>query len=104
MATWETGYRRADSMRPYPDEEIVCVTMNWWSPPSVITMRRVTGMPGGPISDRKAGQSSALDTALCAVGAVFPSLPDEDEAEVVAHYEEHGGRLSTAVFTAIGNY
>ncbi|MFD7493574.1 hypothetical protein ACFV8T_14325 [Streptomyces sp. NPDC059832] len=31
-------------------------------------------------------------------------MPDEDEAEGVAYYEERRGRLSTAVFTAIGNY
>lgn len=33
MATWATGYRAVESMRPAPDEEIVCVTMNAWHPP-----------------------------------------------------------------------
>ncbi|MFB6712763.1 hypothetical protein ACFCZY_05120 [Streptomyces sp. NPDC056237] len=104
MATWETGYRGVESMRPYPDEEIVCVTMNWWSPPSVIIHAPGDGHAWRADFGQITGQSSALDTALRAAGAVFPSLPDEDEAEVVAYYEEHGGRLSTAVFTAIGNY
>ncbi|MFB7190225.1 hypothetical protein ACFCZT_34140 [Streptomyces sp. NPDC056230] len=104
MATWETGYRRVESMRPCPDEEIVCVTTNWWSPPSVIIHAPGDGRAWRADLGQETGQSSALDAALRAAGAVFPSVPDEDEAEVVAYHEEHGERLSTAVFTAIGNY
>ncbi|WP_406499808.1 hypothetical protein OG936_34815 [Streptomyces sp. NBC_00846] len=104
MATWATGYQKVKSMRPYPDEEIVCATMNWWSPPSLVIHAPGDGHAWQADFGQDTGQSSALDTALRAAGAVFPSLPDDDEAEVVAYHEEHGGRLSTAVFTAIGNY
>jgi hypothetical protein len=103
-ATWATGYRRVESMRPCPDEEIVCVTMNRWSPPSMMIHAPGDGHAWRADFGQDTGQSSALDMALRAAGAVFPSLPDADEAEVVAYCEEHGGRLSTAVFTAVGNY
>ncbi|WP_406467980.1 hypothetical protein [Streptomyces sp. NBC_01594] len=103
-ATWATGYRRVKSMRSYPDEEIVCVTMNRWSPPSLVIHAPGDGHAWRADFGQDTGRSSALDAALRAAGAVFLSLPDEGEAEVVAYYEEHRGRLSTAVFTAIGNY
>ncbi|MFD6280788.1 hypothetical protein ACFWFI_35270 [Streptomyces sp. NPDC060209] len=103
-ATWATGYSGVKSMRPCPGEEIVCVTMNRWSPPSMIIHAPGDGQAWRADFGQDTGQSSDLDAALCAADAVFPSLPDEDEAEVVAYYEEHGGRLSTAVFTAIGNH
>ncbi|WND39220.1 hypothetical protein RI578_35195 [Streptomyces sp. BB1-1-1] len=35
------GYRTVESMRPAPDEEIVCVTTNQWSPP-----QRIIHAPG----------------------------------------------------------
>ncbi|MEU1472612.1 hypothetical protein ABZ434_30905 [Streptomyces sp. NPDC005761] len=50
------------------------------------------------------GQLSGLDEALRAAGAVYPSLPDTGEAEVVACYEEYGARLPAAVFSAVGSY
>ncbi|CAL9671313.1 hypothetical protein SUDANB105_07527 [Streptomyces sp. enrichment culture] len=103
-ATWATGYQGIESMRPWPDEEIVCVTMNRWSPPSMIIHAPGDGHAWRADFGQDTGQSSALDAALHAAGAVFPSLPDEDEAEVAAYYEEHRWRLSTAVFTAIGDY
>ncbi|WP_165914385.1 hypothetical protein [Streptomyces sp. AcE210] len=28
MATWATGWQGVKSMRPYPGEEIVCLTLN----------------------------------------------------------------------------
>ncbi|MFI9051948.1 hypothetical protein [Streptomyces sp. NPDC053427] len=53
-------------------------------------------------SDTASG--SALDAALWAAGAVFPSVPDMPEAEVTRHYEEHDEGLPKAVFTAVGSY
>jgi hypothetical protein len=50
------------------------------------------------------GEASALDAALHAAGAVFPSVGEVDEGTVVAYYEEHGPRLPVAVFTAVGAY
>src|SRR3954468_23156783 len=41
MATWATGYRKVESMRPAPGEEIVCGTLNSWSPP-----QRIIHAPG----------------------------------------------------------
>ncbi|MEU0740871.1 hypothetical protein [Streptomyces sp. NPDC006134] len=104
MATWATGYRTVESMWPAPDEEIVCVTMNRWSPP-----QRIIHVPGD-VPARQAefgedtGEDSALDAALHAAGAVFPSIGEVGEAAVVAYYEEHGSRLPVAVFTAVGDH
>ncbi|MFJ9419425.1 hypothetical protein ACIRPT_35495 [Streptomyces sp. NPDC101227] len=104
MATWSTGYLEVESMWPYPGEEIVCVTLNWWSPPS-----QVIHVPGDERARRAefgedTGEGSALDSALHAAGAVFPSIPDYPASEVTAYREEHGPRLPAAVFTAVGNY
>lgn len=103
-ATWATGYRAVESMRPAPDEETVCVTMNSWSPP-----RRIIHAPGDGRAwqaefGEETGEGPALDTALHAAGAVFPSIGETGEAAVAAYYEEHGPRLPVAVFTAVGNY
>lgn len=73
-------------------------------PPSLVIHAPGDGHAWRADFGQDTGRSSALDAALRAAGAVFLSLPDEGEAEVVAYYEEHRGRLSTAVFTAIGNY
>ncbi|MFB6986137.1 hypothetical protein [Streptomyces sp. NPDC056304] len=104
MATWSTGYRGVKSMRLCPDEEIICLTLDRWSPPSTIIHAPGDGHAWRADFGEDTGQSSDLDAALHAAGAVYPSLPDTDEAEVVAYYEEHGARLPEAVFTAIGNY
>ncbi|PZT71315.1 hypothetical protein DN402_04915 [Streptomyces sp. SW4] len=50
------------------------------------------------------GQGSALDAALGAAGAVFPSIPEASEPEVVAHFEQYGERLPELVFAAVGAY
>lgn len=61
MATWETGYRRVKSMRPYPDEEIVCVTMNWWSPPSKIAALFDSSWARMAVS----AASEVMDSVMC---------------------------------------
>ncbi|MFI0216490.1 hypothetical protein [Streptomyces lydicus] len=104
MATWATGYRKVESMRPAPDEEIVCVTLNRWSPPRTVIHAPGDGRAWRAEFGEDTGQASALDTALHTAGAVFPSLGDTDEATVAAYYEEHGERLPSAVFTAVGAY
>lgn len=104
MATWATGYRTVESMRPAPDEEIVCVTMNSWSPPQRLIHAPGDGRAWQAEFGEGAGADSALDAALHAAGAVFPSIGEVGEAAVVAYYEEHGPRLPVAVFTAVGNY
>ncbi|RVU23758.1 hypothetical protein EOT10_16965 [Streptomyces antnestii] len=103
-ATWSTGYRKVQSMWPYPGQEIVCVTMDRFSPPS-----KILHVPGDEIARRAefgqdTGEESALDAALDASGAVFPSIADVGEAAVVAHYEQHGPRLPALVFAAVGAY
>ncbi|WP_199810028.1 hypothetical protein [Streptomyces sp. NRRL F-5126] len=104
MATWATGYRKVDSMRPGPDEEVVCATMNWWSPPQTIIHAPGDGHAWRAEFGEDTGRASALDAALQAAGAVFPSIGDTDEATVAAYHEEHGERLPSAVFTAVGAY
>lgn len=104
MATWATGYRAVESMRPAPDEEIVCVTMNAWHPPP-----RIIHAPGdGRVRQAEFGEDTggtrpwtrrSTRPARC-----FPSVGEVDEAAVVAYYEEHGPRLPVAVFTAVGAY
>ncbi|WP_407547531.1 hypothetical protein QOM21_00765 [Streptomyces sp. Pv4-95] len=104
MATWATGYQGVESMRPCPDEEIVCVTMNWWSPPHRIIHAPGDGRAWQAEFGADTGDASALDTALHAAGAVFPAIGDVGEAAVTAYYEEHRPRLPEAVFTAVGSY
>ncbi|MFE3826116.1 hypothetical protein [Streptomyces sp. NPDC059092] len=103
-ATWATGYRTVESMRPAPDEEIVCVTMNSWSPPQRIIHAPGDGRAWQAEFGQDTGQDSALDAALHTADAVSPSLVEVGEAAVVAYYEERGPRLPVAVFTAVGNY
>ncbi|SEQ10979.1 hypothetical protein [Streptomyces radiopugnans] len=104
MATWATGYQgKAESMLPREGEEILCLTANRFSPPA-----QIVHTPGArayrACFGTDTGQGSALDAALGAAGAVFPSMPEADEAEVVAYFEEHGERLPELVFTAAGAY
>lgn len=104
MATWSTGYRAVESMRPGPEEEIVCLTMDQWNPPSTIIHAPGDGRSWRADFGEDTGRSSALDMALQAAGAVFPSIPDADAATVMAYYEQHRERLPAAVFSAVGNY
>ncbi|MEV7867824.1 hypothetical protein AB0P17_17350 [Streptomyces sp. NPDC088124] len=90
MATWATGYRTVDSMRPAPDEEIVCVTMNSWSPPQRIIHAPGDGGAWQAEFGQDTGQGSALDAALRAADAVLPSIGELGEAAVVTCDEEHG--------------
>lgn len=104
MATWATGYQgKVESMVPCEGEEILCLTANRFSPPALIIHA-----PGACAYradfGTDTGQGSALDAALSAARAVFPSMPEASEAEVVAHFEEHGERLPELVFTAAGAY
>ncbi|MGW0864938.1 hypothetical protein [Streptomyces sp. NPDC002611] len=104
MATWATGYRgKVESMLPCEGEEILCLTANRLSPPALIIHA-----PGARAYRADFGtdteQGSALDAALSAAGAVFPSMPEASEADVVAHFEEHAERLPELVFTAVGAY
>ncbi|WP_328331597.1 MULTISPECIES: hypothetical protein [unclassified Streptomyces] len=103
MATWSTGYREVESMRPGP-EEVVCVTLNWECPPRTVIHAPGDGCVWRAEFGEGAGQGSALDAALHAAGAVFPSIGDTDAAIVAAYYEEHREKLFPAVFTAVGNY
>ncbi|MFJ4875892.1 hypothetical protein ACIP93_11825 [Streptomyces sp. NPDC088745] len=104
MATWATGYQgKAASMLPCEGEEIVCLTANRYNPPALIIHA-----PGARAHradfGTDTGQGSPLDAALHAAGAVYPSMPEAAEDEVVAYYEEHGARLPELVFAAVGAY
>ncbi len=104
MATWATGYQgKAESMLPSEGEEILCLTANRFSPPALIVHA-----PGARAYradfGTDTGRGSALDAALGAAGAVFPSMPAAGEVEVVTYFEEHGVRLPELVFTAVGSY
>ncbi|MET8570124.1 hypothetical protein [Streptomyces sp. NPDC004783] len=104
MATWATGYRgKAESMLPREGEEILCLTANRFSPPALI-IHAPDAYAYRADFGTDTGQGSALDAALGAAAAVFPSMPEASEAEVVAYFEEHGERLPELVFTAVGAY
>ncbi|MFD4025537.1 hypothetical protein ACFWRV_18770 [Streptomyces sp. NPDC058576] len=98
-----TGYRgKAESMLPCEGEAILCLTANRFSAPVIIHAPDACAYRVEFGTDT--GQGSALDAALTAAGAVFPSMPEASEAEVVAYFEEHGERLPGLVFTAVGAY
>ncbi|MFI1628133.1 hypothetical protein ACH4YO_28900 [Streptomyces noursei] len=102
MSTWSTGFLKVESMWPGPGDEIVCVTLNWWSPPSV-----TIHVPGDERVLRAefgedTGEGSALDAALREAGALIGPRPDRAAAEVA--YEERRELLPAAVFTAVGAY
>lgn len=103
-ATWATGVRRVPSMRPGPGEEILCASRNRYSPPAAILHVEGDEVIRRAEFGTTTGHESALDTALTAAGAVFPSIPDATADEVTAYYEQHGARLPTLVFTALGAY
>ncbi|MGW1409761.1 hypothetical protein [Streptomyces sp. NPDC002403] len=103
MSTWYTGFRKVEGMAPYPDEEIICLTMNSHCPP-----RRIVHAPGDG-DDRQAefgettGCGSALDEALQTAGAVLLPRPDARDEEAIARYEAGNEALPRAVFAAAGN-
>ncbi|MEV0319943.1 hypothetical protein ACIBKX_17595 [Streptomyces sp. NPDC050658] len=104
MATWATGYQgKVESMLPCEGEEILCLTANRFSPPALI-IHAPDARAHRADFGTDTGEGSALDAALGAAGAVFPSMPEAAEAEVVAYFEEHGERLPELVFTAVGAY
>ncbi|MFK0211184.1 hypothetical protein [Streptomyces sp. NPDC090298] len=104
MATWATGYRgKVESMLPCEGEEIICLSANRFSPPALLVHAPDAWAYRADFGT-DTGQGSVLDAALGAAGAVFPSMPEADEAEVVAYFEEHGERLPELVFTAVGAY
>ncbi|MFI6950029.1 hypothetical protein [Streptomyces sp. NPDC050422] len=104
MSTWSTGFLKVEGMAPYPDEEIICLTMNSHCPPS-----RIIHAPGDA-EDRQAefgettGTGSTLDDALHAAGAVIPPRPDGRDEEAIARYEAEIEALPRAVFAAAGQY
>ncbi|MFD5558175.1 hypothetical protein ACFWIA_30605 [Streptomyces sp. NPDC127068] len=103
-ATWATGFRRVPSMRPGPGEEILCASRNLYSPPAAILHVEGDEVIRRAEFGTTTGHESALDAALTAAGAVFPSIPEATADEVTAYYEQHGARLPTLVFTALGAY
>ncbi|MFJ6687041.1 hypothetical protein [Streptomyces werraensis] len=105
MATWATGYQgKAESMLPCEGKEVVCLTTNRFSPPPALIIHALGAHACGADFGTDTGQGSALDAALSAAGAVFPSMPEASETEVVAYFEEHGERLPELVYAAVGAY
>ncbi|MFI6469836.1 hypothetical protein ACIBL5_06160 [Streptomyces sp. NPDC050516] len=77
MATWYLGYH--STMAPLVGEEIICLTLNKHDAPSLILHAPGLAVPGEDGRTYQAefgedtGRSSALDAALKAAWAVFPS-------------------------------
>ncbi|MCX5083991.1 hypothetical protein ACFC18_40200 [Streptomyces sp. NPDC056121] len=104
MATWAAGWQGVKSMRPYPGEEIVCLTLNRWSPPNRIIHAPGDGQVQRADFGTDTGCTSDLDAALQAAGAVVPPRPDAGDELAIAQYEQDRERLPQAVFAAVGDY
>lgn len=103
-ATWYAGRLEVSGMKPRTGEEIVCLTVNRFDAPPLILHAPGDGRVWQAEFAESTGRSSELDAALHAAGAVFPSLPEYTEDEVVMYFEEHYEELSPAVFEAVGRY
>ncbi|MFD7338462.1 hypothetical protein ACFV98_21000 [Streptomyces violascens] len=111
VATWFMGYH--STMAPLVGEEWICISVDRHVGPNLILHAPGLAVPGedgrtyqaefGSDTDR----SSALDAALEAVGAVYPSQYNggvSTEQEQMTYWEEHREELPARVFTAVGQY
>ncbi|NEA16985.1 hypothetical protein [Streptomyces halstedii] len=104
MATWYTSFRKVEGVAPYPDEEVLCLTMNSHCPPSLLVHAPGDGDDRRAEFGETTGSGSALDEALQAAGAVLPPRPDALDETAVARYEAESEALPRAVFAAVGSY
>ncbi|NEA90422.1 hypothetical protein G3I38_14280 [Streptomyces sp. SID7958] len=105
MATWAGGCQgKVESMLPCEGEEVLCLTVNRFSPPAMIIHAPGDGRAYRAEFGTATACGTLLDVALAQAGAVFPSIPEASADEVVAYQEEHGERLPELVFTAVGVY
>ncbi|MFD0555249.1 hypothetical protein ACFQ0X_43300 [Streptomyces rectiviolaceus] len=88
-------------------EEVICLTLNHHDAPALLLHAPGDGQTRQAEFGEAAEWSPALDAALRAAHAVFPSPYDGSgtTAEEAQQYvEEHRAELSPAVFTAVGQY
>lgn len=106
-ATWFFGYRGVPEMAPLVGEEVICLTLNHHDAPALLLHAPGDGQTRQAEFGEGAGWSTALDAALRAAGAVFPSAYDGSGTtaeEAQQYFEEHRAELSPAVFAAVGGY
>ncbi|MGW6054176.1 hypothetical protein [Streptomyces sp. NPDC055189] len=106
-ATWFFGYRAVPAMAPLVGEEVICLTLNRHDAPALILHAPGDGQTRQAEFGETVDWSPALDAALRAAGAVFPSGydgSDTTEEEAQLYFEEHHEELSPAVFAAVGRY
>ncbi|MGW7067175.1 hypothetical protein ACWGII_14015 [Streptomyces sp. NPDC054855] len=106
-ATFYFGYRGVPEMEPLVGEEVICLTLNRHDAPALILHAPGDGQTRQAEFGEPAGWSAALDAALRAEGAVFPSAydgSDTTEEEAQLYFEEHQEELYPAVFAAVGQY
>lgn len=106
-ATWFFGYRGVPEMAPLVGEEVICLTLNHHDAPALIVHAPGDGRTRQAEFGEAAEWSPALDAALRAAGAVFPSPYDGSATtaeEAQLYFEEHHEELCPAVFTAVGQY
>ncbi|MFH8492259.1 hypothetical protein [Streptomyces longisporoflavus] len=106
-ATWFFGYRRVPEMEPLVGEEIICLTLNHHDAQALILHAPGDGRTRQAEFGESTEWSTALDAALPAAGAVFPSPydgSDTTEEEAQMYFEEHHEELSLVVFAAVGQY
>ena len=84
--------------------ETVCLSRNHYNPPPRIAHTTPEGRIISAEFGEQTGGESALDFALQAAGAVFPSVPDRPDDEVLLHWEQHREELPPAVFSAVGTH
>ncbi|NYH54963.1 hypothetical protein HNR06_004552 [Nocardiopsis arvandica] len=104
MATWYLYRHGGPPMTALAGVETVCLSDNGHDPPPRIAHATPEGRIVGAEFGEDTGCGSALDAALHAAGAVFPSTRDMPEDEVELYREQHLEALPAAVFSAVEAY
>ena len=103
-ATWYLYRHGGPPMTALAGVETVCLSKNQDDPPPHIAHTTLEGRIVSVEFGEDTGSGSALDVALHAAGAVFPSVRDTSEDELELYWEQHMEELPPAVFSAVGDY
>ena len=102
-ATWYTQIFNPQGRKKLDGAEVICVTHREDDPPPYVSH----ATPEGQTSDVEWGTLTGhpdFDEALRSAGAIYPSVQDSPEEEVLIYWEEYMDDLLPRIFTAVGNY
>ncbi|MFE1099161.1 hypothetical protein ACFW4K_01495 [Nocardiopsis alba] len=102
-ATWYAQIFSPQGRKKLDGAEIICVTHREDDPPPYVSH----ATPEGQTSDVEWGTLTGhpdFDEALRSAGAIYPSVQDSPEEEVLIYWEEYMDDLLPRIFTAVGNY